>query len=121
MVEVFRLLWAAEVPIEQMHITTAAELDLPPTGDGNGTGAFGCRAVTGAGPGSPEFSQHAYGLAIDVNPFQNPYEKGALVLPELASAYLDGGDVRPGMHLADGPTVRAFASIGWVGAATSGR
>ena len=34
-------------------------------------------------------SQHAYGLAIDVNSFQNPYVKGDLVLPELASAYLD--------------------------------
>ena len=83
--------------------------DAPPTGDGNGTGAFVCRASTGAS----YFSQHAYGLAIDVNTFQNPYAKGEVVLPELASSYLDRDDVRPGMVTADGPVVEAFASIGW--------
>ena len=29
------------------------------------------------------------GLAVDLNPFQNPYRRGDLVLPELASADLD--------------------------------
>ena len=38
-----------------------------------------------------------YGLAVDLNPFQNPYRRGNLVLPELASAYLDRDRVRPGM------------------------
>jgi hypothetical protein len=35
------------------------------------------------------------------------------VLPELASAYLDRDDVRPGMITPDGVVVRAFGSIGW--------
>ena len=48
-----------------------------------------------------------------MNPFQNPYLKGDLVLPELASSYLDRGRVRPGMIEPDGPVVRAFAAIGW--------
>ena len=65
----------------------ADELDAPPTGDGNNTGAFACRPTRGA----TSYSQHAYGLAIDVNPFQNPYVKGDLVLPELASSYLERG------------------------------
>jgi hypothetical protein len=108
-VEVFRRLYAARFPIEEMRITRADELDAPPTGDGNNTGAFACRPVRG----ETVFSQHAYGLAIDINPFQNPYVKGSLVLPELASAYLDRDDVRPGMILADGPVVRAFDRIGW--------
>ena len=59
------------------------------------------------------FSQHAYGLAIDVNSFQNPYVKGDLVLPELASAYLDRDRVRPGMIQPGDDVVRAFAAIGW--------
>ena len=63
--------------------------------------------------GATLFSQHAYGLAVDVNPFQNPYLKGDLVLPELASSYRDRDRHRPGMILADDPVVRAFASIGW--------
>jgi hypothetical protein len=109
LVTVFHRLYDDRFPIEQMRITTQAEQDAPPTGDGNDTGAFACRPVRGA----TVFSQHAYGLAVDVNPFQNPYLKGDLVLPELASSYRDRDRHRPGMILADGPVVRAFASIGW--------
>jgi hypothetical protein len=108
-VDVFRRLYRVRFPIESMGITRLADLDAPPTGDGNGTGSFACRPTTG-GTG---FSQHAYGLAVDLNPFQNPYRNGDLVLPELASSYLDRGWVRPGMITPGGPVVRAFASIGW--------
>jgi hypothetical protein len=92
-----------------MRITRLDELDAPPTGDGNNTGAFNCRVV----PGTTSYSQHAYGLALDLNPFQNPYTKGDVVLPELASSYLDRSWVRPGMITPDGPAMRAFGSIGW--------
>ena len=108
-VGVFRKLYVARFPIESMGITTRADLDAPATGDGNVTGSFACRPVRG----STELSQHAYGLAIDLDPFQNPYHRGDLVLPELASSYLDRGRVRPGMITPDGPAVRAFAAIGW--------
>ena len=109
LVTVFRALWKAHFPIEEMRITEARELDLEPTGDGNNTGAFVCRPLFD----STSFSQHAYGLAIDVNPFQNPYHKGDAVIPELASAYLDRDDRRPGMIFTAGPVVSAFDRIGW--------
>lgn len=109
LVRVFGQLWDADFPMESLKVTTVAERDAAPTGDGNETGAFNCRPITG-GSG---FSQHAYGLAIDVNPFQNPYLKGDVLLPELASAYVDRGRLRAGMITADGPVVQAFASIGW--------
>ena len=108
-VTVFRKLYAARFPIESMGISPREDLDAPPTGDGNVTGSFSCRPIRG-GTG---YSQHAYGLAVDLNPFQNPYHRGDLVLPELASAYLDRDWVRPGMITPDGPAFRAFASIGW--------
>jgi len=81
-VTVFRQLYRARFPIEQMQITTRAELDAAPTGDGNDTESFVCRPSTGS---TTTYSQHAYGLAVDVDPFQNPYVKGDLVLPELAA------------------------------------
>jgi hypothetical protein len=108
-VRVFADLYAARFPIEEMRITTKAEQTAPPTGDGNDTSAFNCRSVRGA----TSYSQHAYGLAIDVNPFQNPYLKGDLVLPELAGAYRDRSWRRPGMILPGGAVVRAFKEIGW--------
>jgi hypothetical protein len=109
LVRVFGALYSARFPIEEMRITTKAEQTAPPTGDGNDTGAFNCRAARG----TTSYSQHAYGLAVDVNPFQNPYLKGGLVLPELASAYRDRSWHRAGMILPGGPVVRAFTRIGW--------
>jgi len=107
--QVFRRLWEARFPLEQVLIVRSIDEEAPPTGDGNGTGSFVCRAVTGG----TSFSQHAYGLAIDVNTFQNPYQDEGVVLPELASSYLDRGRVRPGMITAGGPVVAAFREIGW--------
>ena len=92
-----------------MRVVRAEELDAPPTGDGNNTASFVCRRTTGG----TSWSQHAYGLAIDVNPFHNPYERDGRVLPELATAYLDRTEVRPGMILEDDSVVAAFAAIGW--------
>lgn len=109
MITVFRALDEQRFPIEEMRVVDAPELDLPPTGDGNNTSAFVCRASTG----SSSWSQHAYGLAIDVNPFQNPYVNDDLVVPELASAYLDRSRTAPGV-LHDGDSVvAAFAAVGW--------
>jgi D-alanyl-D-alanine carboxypeptidase len=109
-VGVFHRLYEAKFPLEELRITARPELDAPPTGDGNATGSFVCRPTTGS---TTTFSQHAYGLAIDLDPFQNPYVKSDLVLPELASSYLPRGHVRPGMITDDGVVVRAFARIGW--------
>lgn len=108
-VELFRSLWDQRFPLEEMRIVTQADLEAEPTGDGNNTTAFVCRAVVGGS----RFSEHAYGLAIDINPFQNPYRKGDLVLPELAASYLDRSVTRPGMVAEGGPVVSAFDALGW--------
>ncbi|MEJ7845735.1 MAG: M15 family metallopeptidase [Acidimicrobiales bacterium] len=108
-VSVFRRLFEADFPLEEMRLITDADVAAPPTGDGNNSGAFICRAVRGG----TRFSAHASGLAIDVNPFHNPYQRDDIVLPERASAYLDRGNVRPGMILRGDVVTEAFADIGW--------
>ena len=108
-VSVFARLYRARFPIEEMRLVTTADLHAHPTGDGDNTAAFVCRAARG----QTRWSAHAYGLAVDVDPFQNPYRRGDLVLPELASAYLDRADRRPGMILPGGPVTAAFAAVGW--------
>jgi hypothetical protein len=109
MVRAFRALFAISFPIEEMRLPTTQDLLAKPTGDGNNTAAYVCRAARG----QTRFSQHAYGQAIDVNPFVNPQVKRDLVLPELASAYKDRSWHRGGMFLPGGAAVRAFASQGW--------
>jgi D-alanyl-D-alanine carboxypeptidase len=108
-VSVFARLYRARFPIEEMRLVTTADLEAHPTGDGNNTAAFVCRAARK----QTRWSAHAYGLAVDVDPFQNPYRRGDLVLPELASAYLDRADRRPGMIRQGDAVTAAFAAIGW--------
>lgn len=102
----FDRLFDHRFPIEEMRITRADELDIPPTGDGNNTTAFVCRPAVG----SASWSQHAYGRAVDVNPFHNPYVRGDVVIPELASSYADRPDL-PGVLGPD--DVSGFTDVGW--------
>jgi hypothetical protein len=44
---------------------------------------------------------------------QNPYVRGATVLPAAGRSYVDRSRPQPGMVLAGGPVVQAFASVGW--------
>ena len=112
-VAMFRAMHDARFPLEQVAITTPSDLDAPPTGDGNVTSAFVCRDARGSGA----WSEHAYGRAVDINPFQNPYVKdadeGRIVLPELATAYTDRSLDLPGMLHPDGPVVTAIEAAGW--------
>ncbi|MFC7616899.1 M15 family metallopeptidase [Actinokineospora soli] len=106
---VFGRLHALRFPLEEMRVTDAPELDLHPTGDGNNTTAFVCRPAVN----QTTWSAHASGLAVDVNPFCNPYIRGNLVLPELASSYVDRSWRRPGMVFRGDGVVKAFAAAGW--------
>lgn len=106
-VEIFRQLHAQRFPIEEMIVTTQADVDADPTGDSNNTSSFVCRPAVNSG----RWSRHAHGGAIDINPFHNPYLKGDLVIPELASAYLDRGRDVPGLVTADIEAM--FRDLGW--------
>ena len=79
--------------------------------DADDTSGFNCRYAVAPGP--PRWSVHAYGEAIDVNDVQNPYVDGSTIIPPAGAAYLDRDKVRPGMAVAGGELVKAFASVGW--------
>ena len=59
--------------------------------------------------GKSKLSEHSWGRAIDLNPVQNPYIRGELVLPP--GAVRDAS--QPGTLLPDGEVVAAFESRGW--------
>lgn len=75
----------------------------------NNTSAFNCRPATGG----TRWSQHAYGIAVDVNPVQNPYVRGSTVLPPAGADHLDRSDVRPGMVVRGGPLHAELTARGW--------
>jgi len=64
--------------------------------------------------GTQTLSRHAWGMAIDINPIQNPFIRGDVVLPAAGRAYLDRTYVRPGMVVPGDVVYNAFTSRGWV-------
>jgi hypothetical protein len=84
----------------------------------NNTSGFNHRALTGGS----SLSMHAYGLAIDINPVQNPYiafaEKGqANISPEAGTGYANRARLRPGKPERRGMAediVQVFARHGFV-------
>ena len=72
--EIFQALFREEYEIQSMYLiddywTGDAEDSDTESVDANNTSAFCYREITGGG----NMSNHAYGLAIDLNPQQNPY------------------------------------------------
>ncbi|MFN8108437.1 MAG: M15 family metallopeptidase [Thermoleophilia bacterium] len=106
---VFRALYAGEFPIRRMQPVEAYGGDDYRSIEADNTSAFNCRPATG----STHWSQHAYGLAIDVNPIENPYVSGGHTSHPASVPYLDRSRLRPGMAVEGGVLVNAFAAIGW--------
>ena len=109
---VFRRLYAARFPIRRMRPVSAYGGSDDRSMAADNTSAFNCRYAVAPGP--KQWSVHAYGEAIDVNTVENPYLEGGRVLPAAGRAYLDRSRYRPGMAVAGGVLVRAFASVGWL-------
>ncbi|MGC4175136.1 M15 family metallopeptidase [Demequina sp.] len=107
---VFEYMYEHRFPIEEMHVTTNEEVNGEHFGDQNVTISFECRRTTG---GFSTWSAHASGLAIDINPFQNPWQRDGAVFPELASSYTDRTWLRPGMVETQRQIIKEFKNIGW--------
>jgi hypothetical protein len=93
------------IPISDKRFRKDGRWDDELSMEANNTSAFNYREVTGGG----RLSNHAYGRAIDINPFLNPYIKEGLVLPH-------GAKYDPsiaGTVTSDHPLVRAFLQLGW--------
>ena len=110
-VVVFRRLYRARFPVRRMRPIDAYRGDDERSLAADNTAGFNCRYAVGPGP--RRWSTHAYGLAIDVNPVENPYLEGGRVHPRAGRAYLNRSNVRPGMAVRGRVLVRAFAAVGW--------
>jgi poly-gamma-glutamate synthesis protein (capsule biosynthesis protein) len=111
---VFHRLYDARWPIQRMRLVDEYRGDDDRSMAANNTSGYNCRRVAG----SPAWSDHAYGTAIDIDPVQNPYLTGSSVRPGkgLRFATVDrsaAARVRTGVIHADDVVVRAFAAIGW--------
>ena len=78
----------------------------------NNTSGFNCRTVVGSGG----LSKHARGLAVDINPVQNPYLDGTGTAPPAGRAYDEPHERKAsvtGLIVKGDVVTRAFSRIGW--------
>lgn len=69
LLEIFYELYLAEYKIEKIRLIDEYNGDDTASMEDNNTSCFNYRVVDG----TTKLSKHAYGLALDINPFYNPY------------------------------------------------
>ncbi|MBA3716675.1 MAG: M15 family metallopeptidase, partial [Actinobacteria bacterium] len=102
-------LYRVRYPIRQMRPVDAYGGSDFQSIEHDNTSSFNCRAATG----SSNWSNHAYGLAIDVNPIENPYVSVGRTSHPDSVRYLNRSKHLPGMIHPGDVVVRAFEAIGW--------
>jgi D-alanyl-D-alanine carboxypeptidase len=115
LISVFRQLYEMRFPIRHMRFSDVYGPASARPKDGDVSGSFHCRQAVPSpctgGTGTGSWSNHAYGLAIDLNPLENPYVGCGATYDPRGKRFLDRSRLRKGMVTP--AVVRAFASIGW--------
>ena len=110
---VFARLYSQRFPIRDGAF--ASTYGPHPDRSGDVTASFECRAAAASPCSSSStthnWSMHAFGEAVDLDPRENPYVGCGMTRDKTARSYMKRSRHRPGMVT---PAVRrAFASIGW--------
>ena len=85
LLEIFRALYDASYPIERMRLVDDYDADDETSMQANNTSCFNYRNVASTNI----LSKHAFGMAVDINPLQNPCVRGARIRPSTATDYVD--------------------------------
>ena len=97
------------------HLTNSLTYSKHGPADGDPSGSFECRQAVPSpctgGKGTGSWSMHAFGLAVDINPVENPYIGCGMSRDPRSKPYFNRsrhlkGMVTPGV-------IAAFRSIGW--------
>jgi hypothetical protein len=111
----FGQLYGLHFPIRHMSLDDVYGPVRGRPGDGDVTASFECRQAVpspcSGGSGTGSWSMHAYGLAVDVNPRENPYVGCGQSRDPAAKRYRDRSVHRRGMVTPR--AVQAFRSAGW--------
>ena len=109
LIRVFHKLYDARFHFRGIRLIDAYGADDHRSMAADNTSAFNGRYVSG----THRWSMHAYGLAIDINPVENPWVDGSHVSPPNSRPFADRSRRATGMIHAGDAVVRAFRSIGW--------
>jgi peptidoglycan LD-endopeptidase CwlK len=104
-IAIFSLIKGLKFPIANVIPAVKYNWDDEASMNDNNTVAFNYRKVKG----SKMLSAHSYGMAIDINPIQNPHVKGKVIQPPNAKY---DSKVK-GTILRDSELVKEFIKRGW--------
>ncbi|MFN7038014.1 MAG: M15 family metallopeptidase [Alphaproteobacteria bacterium] len=94
---IFKELYNKKFPIKKIKLMNDYNGDDDLSMKDNNSSAFMCREITGGG----KASLHSYGVAIDINPIQNPYfkpsDQNIILSPIKSSYFVNRTNIRPGM------------------------
>lgn len=82
---IFRTLFAEAYPIYSIRLVDDFDASDEASMQANNSSCFNYRTIAG----SWRLSQHAFGMAVDINPLQNPCVKGSRIRPSTATDYVD--------------------------------
>ena len=82
---VFKDLFQQRYPIYSIRLVDDFDANDEASMRANNTSCFNYRTISGTN----KLSKHAYGMAVDVNPLQNPWVVGNKVYPTTARDYVD--------------------------------
>jgi poly-gamma-glutamate synthesis protein (capsule biosynthesis protein) len=108
-VALFRRLWQIGFPVRRLGLVDDFGASDDASMAADNSSAFNFRVVAG----TDLLSQHALGLAIDLNPVENPWRLPDRILPDAGRAFADRTVIRPGMIVRPGPVVAALDELGW--------
>lgn len=92
-ISIFKELFTIKFPIHNIDLIDKYNGDDELSMSANNSSCFNFRKIEG----SKLLSMHSYGLAIDVNPVQNPFVKDGKVLPSEGNKYLNRENNKNGM------------------------
>lgn len=108
--DIFREIYEYGFPIAAIRLIDYYDASDDHSMKANNSAAFNFRYIAGTN----RLSRHALGMAIDINPIQNPFVRDDVVLPAAGREYLDRSYVRPGMIVPGDVVYTAFISRGWI-------
>ena len=82
---VFCALFARGYPINSIRLVDDFGADDEASMRANNTSCFNYRQIAG----TRTLSKHAFGMAVDINPFENPCVKGQWIQPSTAVEFVD--------------------------------
>lgn len=106
-ITIFKELYEAKYPIQSMRLYSDFD-GKNSLEEANNTTSFYCKPKAG----KRKISKHAFGLAIDINPMQNPY-KGKHLWPQGAKKNLERDSTTPGLITTQTKIFEIFTKHGW--------